>query len=263
MTLALLALFAALAILGCCVAGCSPKTASEVPATPKRFVVVLLDLSGSTLPYRAEYVADFERIASSLEYGDQLAVLSVDQNSVQNSALLIDYTMPSFVKDDKRQKSDYMVEQARKKWERENPRESFREGIVATATPAILNTQTSGSDLVGALEVAGRMFSAKPESKKSLVIFSDMVLRGTAGKTEIDLGKPKADFAKAYDALKANGMIPGLKDVKVTVVGAVTNDSTRWHQIRDFWAKVFADAGATMPLERYNRNLTNDQAKDL
>jgi hypothetical protein len=105
------------------------------------------------------------------------------------------------------------------------------------------------SDLITSLRQAGEQYDPHDSRRHALVLLSDM-LHCVPG----DLCLDRKDFkAAAPDWLSrqlANGTLPRLRSVCVTVVGA-EQATERDANVREFWRRYFAAAGADFSVDRY------------
>jgi hypothetical protein len=100
------------------------------------------------------------------------------------------------------------------------------------------------TDLLGALQLAGDIFTQQPDdSHRTLVIFSDM----RQSTPELDLEAAKIAPAFATVARRC-GTLPALHSVHVYVLGAdgAGKSSAYWHSLQRFWADYFHNAGAVL-----------------
>jgi len=123
-----------------------------------------------------------------------------------------------------------------------------RQQLVKTwqARSAHLAPSTCGTDILGALVVAGEMLRQAPSgSRKVLVVYSDMrnytkdldQERRVVRQTDVALAK-----------LAANGLLADLHGVEVYALGvdAAGEDVSRWSALREFWSAYFSKAEANL-----------------
>lgn len=239
-------------------AGCEGKVAP----TKTTSVVVLMDLSGSTLEEatRSQYEQDLRRITDRLYYGDLLSIWSVDADSISKSRPLSDDSpLPILVPT---AKTDLKLEREREGFLEENPIAELREQLISPVLGRIKSDKTQGSDLFGALKVASRKFALASEQDDStntkdlwLVIFSDMLV--SDGQLRMSKG---FDPAKELERVKEAGDVAQLDGVNVMVIGAGGKDTAIYNQVQEFWLGYFEASGANMPPAHYGSQLPDELA---
>ena len=175
--------------LGAC--GLSTKQGGKSHAKPTVGTtwVVLGDLSGSTLSARHDFINALRRILSAVHTGDTIAILSIEQSSIENSRYLYQGTFPRFVfKPDTlpdtnntlllktfeaNEKQRYAAEKTQ--FERSHSLSALRRQILASVTRRILTYKAPATDIFGALSLSGNLFSIS-RGPKRLVMLTDGVV---------------------------------------------------------------------------------------
>jgi hypothetical protein len=117
----------------------------------------------------------------------------------------------------------------------------------------------TGTDIQNGLRLAARVFESYAGAhERHLVVFSDMVERTE----ELSLGGgfDRESIQPAIKRLEAEGRVPVLNGVSVTVVGAGVVSgkelpAERILTIQEFWARYFQTAGAVLAPENYGAAL--------
>ncbi|MGH8931050.1 MAG: OmpA family protein [Egibacteraceae bacterium] len=118
-------------------------------------------------------------------------------------------------------------------------------------TAAVSSPQTSGSDVLGALQAAARKIGAGPAPGSLVVVATDGLANvGCASVRQAAIADP-GQIGQIVDDCHAAGAIPDLSDVEVRMVGlgqpgpgqpVIETDQQRW--VRDLWAALCAQTGA-------------------
>lgn len=198
-----------------------------------RVKVVLVDHSGSIDRRDREiYARSLRAVADEMEPGDRLVVAAVGDDSRSAFQPLIDLTVP---------KTAIRVDQ-------EQARAAGRRAV-ANAIPAILGT---GADDIGASSthlldtIAGASQAFGSARADSLILLSDGVEDSEVG--NVNKLRSPADIQEMLGKARRAGLLPELKGVSLTVVGAGGRDYDR---VEQFWR---AYAAAThMTIAAYGR----------
>lgn len=255
---ALMTLFvlAMLALAGCDAPGGAPKQAAAEPDShPDRVWVVLVDLSGSTLPVRAQYVALYKEVVNKMERGDSLLVYDISKNSVAQAKKLVDVeaprpTPPAPESDD----TSDTYEARLAEWNAAQPPLSadLAPALDAGVIGTMESSDSGGSDILGAVKNAQRVFGADGREPR-LVVISDMLLK----QGKVDLSTEKG-AKKAAGWLQAHPeALADLKGARVLVAGAGKEGMTPSHSdlVKSFWMQYFQSSNSQLQSEYYGRDL--------
>jgi hypothetical protein len=219
-----LAFLAAMLTPGCGVDGSAPRARVEV---------VLVDRSGSIDPRdRDLYARSLAAVADEMEPGDRLVVAVVGDDSRSAFQPLIDITVP----------------QTAIRVDQEKGRAAARRAV-ANAIPAILGTGNdrggaSSTHLLDTIAGASQAFSSSRAG--SLILLSDGVEDSEVG--NVDKLRSPEEIEEMLGKARRAGLLPQLKDVSLTVIGAGGRDYDR---VELFWR---AYAAAThMTIAAYGR----------
>jgi hypothetical protein len=228
-----------LALLGLAVASCTASGEASDRAT-----VVLFDVSNSTQTesVRARYDETFGMVLEHLrEDGGVLGADVVDANPLVHGELPINETFePCTITDNSLDCREGLQEQERR--------------VLATSD-AILATSSRGTDVFGALELAGQFFEAYPGANgRTIVLLSDMVHSANG----MHLGAVESWTEAEVSALLSHAPSVELSGVRVYVVGAGATTLTdmapaQIEGIERFWTAWFERAGARVVF--YGANL--------
>jgi hypothetical protein len=232
----------ALALPSC---GSAQADAETAPLT-----VVLFDVSGSTgaPDIRERYLEAFGSVVTHVA-GTHGTVVGdvIDENPLAHASFPIHV---AFKTCDPLRENPLVCDAT---WEQGRAEALAGAEAILARTP-----EAPGTDIHGALLLAGRVFAAYPEARsRSLVVFSDMIER-TDRLNVVRLAEDEQ--AASLEAMAADGLLADLEGVTVYVVGAGVQAGTdlpadRIRSIERFWHAYFARAGAELAEERYGPTL--------
>ena len=211
----------------------------------KKLIVVLFDASDSTIEEkrRETYVSEFnDKILSSLQGGDRVIGDKIADNPLAQATYPVNLNIPAY--------SIFGDETERK--------ENAQAGR-ALASSAALNLFNSQNREIGktkildSLRLAEQAFASYPGyRKKILVVFSDMIEDSdNYSFQDLDLTSDKI-----AEIIKAQGILPDLKGVKVYVSGATASTTgglktNKITSIKAFWLAYFSACGASLAPSNY------------
>ena len=216
-------------------------TDARADAEPKT-VIALFDLSDSTPAHRTDYRKYFEKVVGASEAGDVLIAARIAAEPFAASNLIKRTDIPVFS----------VLERGGKAAHEAKVR-AARRGILEAADKALADLSAE-TPILDTLMLVERQFVSAPNSRKVLVLFSDMKEFTKAGKINFESPRAPLDRAvieKLIVELVAKGRIANLRGVKVFVAGARERDPKRYGQVRDFWFAYFAKAGAALDPNDY------------
>lgn len=217
--------------------GCNNTEAQD---GERRWVMIFLDMSLSTLPDRDNYQKYLQSIVAKLHPGDRLTVCKIIDLTIADFAPIYDATLPSFnFWTDNRTQHD-----------------RHTRGITAeilTTVDSVLQTKPriQKAEIINSFLICDQLMRGK-RLKKSLVIISDM----QESTDEFDFRTDNMNAAyvnRALETLKNKGRIPKLDDVEVWIAGAYSKETERYFIINDFWSRYIAASGAE--LKSYSHTL--------
>lgn len=225
---------------------------------PSTAVVALVDLSGSIPSETVDFYATtltsvvWEKLTSR----DRLVVLPVDSEAESKSEPLFsrdlsrtDFSDPKdgFAHKEEKERArvlDFMT--------KESP--ALKESVVSAAGRRKANR--SATDLIGGLHAAVAAFPEQPNTKRVLLIFSDMVQESAELNIRQLAKTGEAGAETLAGQLVKRGRVPDLKGVSVVVVGAgetgIGGDNAAFFRaVRAFWKSVLSQAGASVDDRHY------------
>jgi hypothetical protein len=217
--------------------GSKPKTA---------VIVVLFDVSASTVETRERYLHDFEKhVLDKLQGGDFLIADLITENPLATRSYPIDEKFPAF----------NPVTDNRLTYEQEMQKRRER---IKQVVKDLLQQSRKRTNLLDALAMVGKTFNeqrCKGMPYKVLIVFSDMIEQSD----QYDFASTKLTDARTrqiIETLRKQGRLPDLKGVKVWVAGATAAKQgglkpDKIYEIENFWIEYFKACGAELTRERY------------
>ena len=241
-------LCAALLIAGLTACGSSSPAKSQPPASaPATSWVVLVDLSGSTLSARHDYVDVLGRVLRAVRPGDSLTILSIEQSSVENSRFLFQGTFPRFSfkpgtppdTDNPLAIKDFQAREAKRNasekaaFDRTHDLRARLRALRTALTGRILNYSAPATDIFGALLLAGNEFSASNGPHRLVMLTDGVVVDGQANFLRQRLSR--SVILRIASAQKREHRLPSLRGARVLIVGARLGGSLDFARLSDAW----------------------------
>lgn len=212
--------------------------ANPPPPPPPTQYVVAVDLSTSLTPTERNAHEDLvHALVRELDFGDRLVLLKTHAAGIRDTSTARAVSMP--------------VTQGSRPLQRHRDELEFQRQIADGYVTTLFKTQpVPGTDLFATLHTAGEQIGTGTGARKVLVVLSDMLQCAGDVCMERAGGLPDSAWIAAR---QAEGLVSGLDDVCVAVVGA--DDSTaQGVRVRDFWRRYFQAAGADFDPARYVHN---------
>ena len=211
--------------------------AAEATRVPEA-VMFMYDRSGSIQVHQLEHAHSLvsERVGR-LTHGDHIAAIQVLQRSVTEVPLRWSQAIPARERDDLVLAGDSIS------------RERFVRDAVTYLENFVDPTgreEIQGTDVISTLHDVAEEFRPLRGTRKTLVIFSDM-LQSTP-EIEMEGGRRMPESRWVFDAA-GKGILPDLAGICVVVVGGRI-DTALGQSVKAFWKQYFDAAGATL----YDRN---------
>ncbi|MEZ4415829.1 MAG: hypothetical protein R3E10_08735 [Gemmatimonadota bacterium] len=209
-------------------------------ARPPEHVAFVFDRSQSIQGHQLMQARDLMRDRiRSLGHGDRITALELLQRSIEEVPKRWSQTVPE------RERADLVL-----------PGDSVaRDRFLRDAVDylsAFADTtgrdRITGTDILSTLHDVAEEFRVRPDSRKTLYLFSDM-LQSTA---EIEMeGQRRMPAGDWVTTAVEKGILPDLSGVCVVVVGGrVDNDAGQ--RVKEFWKRYFQATGATLRDENYS-----------
>jgi len=246
--------------LSACGAGQSSSPMSWEPHDAPANYVVVCDVTQSTLEARGEYVDGLAHVLEGLGYGDHLVVMSAEDSSVQNSELWIEEELPRYVftasprpgTDNKllldawKTKEQQRYEDGSAGFAAAHDVGAWREEALQRVQRKVLGRVAAGTDLAGALYLAGQLLGTAPHSEeRRLVLFTDGLIQTPAVNW-----RGGAVTSRAVERLVSEqrrvGALPDLAGVKVILIGARADDEKRLAALRSAWRRYVSACGGEL-----------------
>jgi len=231
--------------------GCNNENKTENKSN--KIVCVLFDLSETTNTpaIRKNYLEKFKLILSSMNSGDAIEAALITEKSLSELDLSIDcdfteikpFTDTDLAERIANIQTDSIL--------------NFRKDSILIVADSVLfspKREIPNTEILGSLQVAERIVKSFKQSKKIVVIFSDMIEDSKDYNFERE-NLTKDRIKKIIDLEKQKNSLPDLKDVKVYVAGASHTNSKKYNQIKDFWFEYFKSTGAKLDSQNYGAAL--------
>ena len=251
-TFGTMGLLVSLLVVGGCSGGkSSAEVATKVPTT--KTVVVLLDKTASIRDQNGVFKDALTRIVASLRGGDKFRLAEITGSSEDDFSFIVSENIPAppkynMLSDNKTAYDHTMkVDKATRIAIRKSLAQKVR--IELRKTPKAMST-----DLFGAINTVGLYLSNKSDTKKILVILSDMIEEDNHGHFQ----RIKWSDKKRQEILTREtnlGLVPNLTGVSVYVVGARSPRISTTQNIRFFWTEYFKATHATLLPQHYAHSL--------
>lgn len=218
-----------------------------------KLIYVMFDLSDSTKKpdIRTSYSKNLALIIKKIIPGDVLIAGLITQKSISELYFCIQFEFPKF-----ESSTDNPLYKKAEQKKFNNRIYVIKDSLMSVADSTINNLQKKilKTEIIGGLQVAERVFNSYNQAKNILVIMSDMY-----EDSKLYRFKNENLTAKRIKSIINNeskiGRLPNLKDVKVYVIGAISKDTKKFIQIRDFWTEYFKASGAELSSHNYGSNL--------
>lgn len=210
--------------------------------------VVVVDVTQSTRDARRSYLVALERTLSAVTYGDRVVVMSAENASVVDADLWVEEQLPRFSFTPSTPRPDTDNDLLLQAWVDEQ-NQSYRTGlaafrrmhdlvkvralILAHVRPHVLGDVAAGTDLFGALYVAGTLMEGGGANR--VVLITDGLVQ-TSG---VDWRRGKVASSSVDRLVKdqrKGGELPSLHGARVMLVGASTQ-ADDFASLRAAWCR--------------------------
>lgn len=206
----------------------------DISVDSKRVIVVLLDLSGSTLKARDDYIKPIEKIFSSLSYGDYISILLVDSRSELQVSPLFEDSIPAI-----KAKNKFYLNLTLDIDSLDLIKANMLNRFMKVFNNSLKGMASKNTRIMGAIYAASKILLSF-EKEKILVIISDMI-----EDSEYNLINLKEeDFERVIKKEFKSGRIPNLNGVTVYIVTVGLDSAGEFYRLMNFWEKYFKMANA-------------------
>jgi len=233
--------------------GCNSNSEPEIKTD--KIVCVLFDLSETTNTplIRKNYLEKFKLILNSLNKGDAIIAALITEKSLSELDLSISCDFAEI-----KPFTDTDLAERIAKMQTESIIKVKKDSILIVADSVLLSTKRkiTNTEILGSLQVAERIVKSYNQSKKIIVIFSDMIEDSRDYHFELEnLNSKRIENIIALE--KKKNTLPELKNVKVYVAGASHPDSQKYNQIKNFWLQYIKSTGGELDSQNYGAALIN------
>ena len=212
-------------------------------------VCALFDLSYSThrKDVRRSYAADMRKIMKKMRPGDVLVAGLITQKSISELSFCVQYEFnkfkattdnPLYKKAERRQYLDSM--------------QAIKDSLLTVVDSTLFRSHNRimKTEIMGALQVADRIFRVYDLPNNILVIMSDMIEDSQFYRFQNENLSDRR-IQVIINNEKKNERLPSLTNVKVYVTGATAKNRKRQLLIQKFWQEYFQACGADLAPENY------------
>ncbi len=232
---------------------CTQKNNPGEYSGDSKIVCVLLDLSYSTQQQeiRKTYAKNFGVIISALTHGDAIYAAMITEKSVYELDFCLKYEIPPIVFSTENR----LYRKAELK-RAEQRLSALKDSLcqVACSTLEKYDKKIMKTQIMGAMQVAERIFHRYHHPQKMLVIMSDMI-EDSDHYNFYRENLHKSRIQEIISRERADNHLPNLQQVRVYVTGAMAEGSDRYYKIRDFWLEYCKACGAELRPEDYGAAL--------
>jgi len=208
----------------------------------------MVDLSESSRKYMDTYINSFDKVAGQLQGGDILVVISIDSQSTTDPLMPINAAIPVFeAKNSLGQTTDspLLVQKYKQEYTagldalKKELSGSFRSFVIEPS----IGSRAKNTEIIGALTVAESIFSSYKKNENALLIMSDMI----QDSRDLNLSRSKITDSRTSMIIqteKDRGSFPHFDNTRAYCIAASALDSDRYFQLKAFWLRYFAEAGA-------------------
>jgi hypothetical protein len=215
-----------------------------VAVEPAKAVVVLVDLSDSTVEARGDYRAYFKMILNSLRENDRLLVGFIGKDASNVATIRINEAIP--------ERHDLLEQEFKYRGKIRRQLEK-----AATEFDAMLREQSSETPIIDSMREVERLYASFPAPRKILVLFSDMKEYTHNGPSlegsRFSMTSQQAQAAATK--LAEQRRVANLSGVRVYVAGARDKEPSRVAAVQEFWSAYFRAARAQLSPTNYGSAL--------
>ena len=212
-------------------------------------VCVLFDLSYSThrKNVRQSYAADIRKVMEEMNPGDVLVAGLITQKSISELRFCVQYEFKPF----KATTDNPLYKKAEKSAFLKSIR-SIKDSLLTVIDSTLYDTHRKilKTEIMGALQVADRIFRVYDLPQNILVIMSDMIEDSQFYRFQNENLSDRRIRAIINNE-KKNERLPSLTNVKVYVTGAMAKNRKKQLRIQKFWQEYFRTCGANLRAKNY------------
>jgi hypothetical protein len=221
---------------------------TKEPLPNPRIFVILYDISGSTASeqIRSTYIENSRIIISRLTHGDAFYAALISDRSIAELRFPISISLPPLT-----HKTDNPLYKLAEEKKANELLALMKDSLLNVIQSLLLqDRRIPRTEIMGALQIAGKIFKSYSYKKKVLVLMSDMIEDSHSYNfTKENLTQDRIQVIITTEG--DNGRLPDLQDVKIYVTGASAPNQAKYHQIAKFWAAYFEASKALFSSERY------------
>jgi len=210
-------------------------------------ICILFDLSGSTQKtyVRKAYSKAAKKIMAEVAPGDVLVVGLITEVSLSEPRFCVEYAFHVF----KPTTDNSLIKRVEKKAFL-NAFRVTKDSLMAIIDSTLFDFHTliPRTEIMGALQVASRVFKNYGYKNNDLIIFSDMIEDSQYYNFKLE-NLDRRRIRQIIKREKRRGRLPDLVGVHIYVVGAY--EEGRYQSLRTFWQAYFESSGAAFKPKNY------------
>ena len=214
-------------------------------------VCVLFDLSYSThrKNVRRSYAADMRKIMKKMRPGDVLVAGLITQKSISELSFCVQYEFEKF-----KATTDNPLYKKAEKRKYSKSIQAIKDSLLAVIDSTLYDTHRKilKTEIMGALQVADRIYKVYHLQNNILVIMSDMIEDSQFYRFQNENLSDRRIQAIINNERK-NERLPSLTDVKVYITGATAKNRKKYVRMQKFWQEYFSVCGANLAPGNYGR----------
>ncbi len=212
-------------------------------------VCVLFDLSYSThrKNVRQSYADDMRKIMKKMRPGDVLVAGLITQKSISELSFCVQYEFNKF-----EATTDNPLYKKAERRQYLKSMQGIKDSLLTVVDSTLFTShiRIMKTEIMGALQVADRIFKVYQSNKNILVIMSDMIEDSQFYRFQNENLSDRRIQAIINNE-KKNERLPSLTGVKVYVTGAMAKSRKKQLLIQKFWQEYFQSCGADLAPENY------------
>lgn len=221
---------------------------TKEPEPNPRIFVILYDISGSTASenIRRTYSENSRIIFSRLTHGDALYAALISDKSISELRFPVSISFPPLT-----YKTDNPLYKSAEE-KKANELLGLMKDSLSEVIQSLLfaDRRIARTEIMGALQVADKIFKTYAYKKRVLVLMSDMIEDSQSYNFDKE-NLTDERIQSIIEAERTNARLPDLREVKIYITGASAPNATKYIQTAKFWQAYFQASNAIFTSERY------------
>lgn len=226
---------------------------NKIDSGGSKVVCVLFDLSETTNKpeIRNNYIEKFKVVLNKMHPGDAIEAALITEKSLAELDISINCEFPLI-----KPITDTDLAVSISKSISDSLLKIKRDSLILVADSILLKPKRKipDTEIIASLQIAERIFKSFSQTRKILVVFSDMI----EDSRYYSFNNENLSDERVKNIIrteKASNRLPDLSNVKVYIAGASHQDIKKYNQIKDFWFEYFKSCNAKLAIENYGAAL--------